>query len=198
MKTKNILLHFNAFDEGKIFFIKDFIHIADTDSIKHVIAELIRKRKVVRLCNGVYWKPKKDNLFGFDYQYPSIEIMAKAIADNLGIKIIPTGQQALNMLSLSTQVQTNAVYLTNGKSKRVVVNNKNKAIIFIHSDDKNLFKIENKTVLAIVLAMKTKGEKDITASDVKILHNYLSTISATTYLKNIKNAPKWIQKRLSC
>lgn len=45
--------------------------------------------------------------------------------------------------------------------------------------------------------MKTKGKNNLTTSDIKTLHKNLDTISASTYLKNIKNAPAWIQKKLS-
>jgi hypothetical protein len=51
--------------------------------------------------------------------FPSPDKIAQAIAKRDNARILPTGNYAMNLLGLSTQVPMNVVYLTDGSPRKV-------------------------------------------------------------------------------
>jgi len=66
---------------------------------------------------GIYATPIHDKVFG-DF-LPSLEEIAATFAKKEHLKIMPTGQYALNKIGLSNQVPMKMVYLTNGTKKNI-------------------------------------------------------------------------------
>jgi hypothetical protein len=68
---------------------------------------------------GVYVIPIHDKLFG--EVLPSMEEIAASLAEKEHVKIMPTGQYALNKIGLSNQVPMKMVFLTNGTKKNITI-----------------------------------------------------------------------------
>jgi hypothetical protein len=68
--------------------------------------------------------------------YVSRHTIAKEIAKRDKARIVLPEMQALNMLGLSTQIVMNAVYLTDGSSRRINID-KRKGILLKHTAPKN-------------------------------------------------------------
>lgn len=65
---------------------------------------------------------------------PTLDEIAKAIAKRDKAQIVSTGLHALNLLNLSTQVQANIVYLTDGTTRRISIG-EGKDILFKHTSE---------------------------------------------------------------
>jgi predicted transcriptional regulator of viral defense system len=102
--------------------------------VKKVLLRLEQKGLLKRLAFGIYLYPKNSKLLG--ELTPTVEEIASAIAARDKARIIPTGSYALNALGLSTQVPLNAVYLTDGATRKVAIGKRN--ILFKKTSPKNL------------------------------------------------------------
>lgn len=184
-------------EKGTVFLSKDLSALGSTDAVKKALSRLCSAGLVTRLGRGLYYVPKKDDIFGFGVLLPSTDQIAHALADSEGISIIPTTDFAMNALNLTTQMQTNSVYLTDGCRRHIALEGyKGNGITFIHSSNKRLFKIQNRWMLLIILSMIGIGENNINEAQLHLIKSHLVNISLQDYLQDIKLAPLWIQKKL--
>lgn len=107
-----------TFERGSIFFPSDFDDIATPEAIRQTLSRMVNRGVIMRVSRGIYCIPRSNTSLGLDFIPPSAEDIAQKVAERDRVKIIPTGDQALNQLGLSTQVPANAVYITNGARKK--------------------------------------------------------------------------------
>ena len=111
-----ILYQIDSGQNGKLYSIGDFSYLGTEDAVRKALQRLEKKDKLVRLGRGLYLNPKKDPTLGI--MYSSLAEIATAIAKKEKLRIIPTGDQALLQLGISTQVPMKSVYLTDGETPR--------------------------------------------------------------------------------
>lgn len=107
-------------ERGAIFFPSNFDDIATDTAIRQTLSRMVKRGEIIRVSHGIYCYPRSNPALGLDIIPPSAEYIAQRVAERDKVKIIPTGDQALNQLGLSTQVPVNAVYITNGARKKSV------------------------------------------------------------------------------
>jgi hypothetical protein len=128
--------------------------------------------------------------------YPTIDQIAQKIAERDKAQIMPTGDTALNILGLSTQVPMNAIYITNGAKRKVKVGNRN--IIFKNAVQKN-FQFKGKVLPLIIIALKKLGENDITDEIRDKITKLVSENIAdekSTMMHDLYLSPVWIKELL--
>ncbi|MDT0621133.1 DUF6088 family protein [Croceitalea vernalis] len=172
---------------GKIFFPSDFSKIGTSTAIRQALNRLEDNKFLLRLAHGIYLYPKKHQVFGI--LYPSIEEIAIAIAKRDKARIIPTGIHALNKLGLSTQVPMNIIYLTDGSSRSIKVNNG--SIKFKKASPK-LLSVKSDKVILIIQALKELGQKNITLKVKERIKQILLTVDKDLIIHDAKLAPQWI------
>lgn len=182
---------------GDVLLMKDFVHVGSEDAVKKAMSRLCSSGEIRRLGRGIYCVPKNDDVFGLGPVYPSLEQVAMAVARSEGIAIIPTFEFAMNSLNLSTQIQTNSVYLTDGCRRHIKLDGyKGNGITFVHSSNSRLFKIKDRRMLLIVLSMIGVGEKNMNGDKLRLVKSHLENVSMQAYLHDIQFAPVWIKKKL--
>ena len=184
-------------EKGEVFLMKEFLETGSENSVKKAMSRLCLSGEITRLGRGIYCIPKSDEIFGFGSVYPSLERVAKTVARIEGVSIIPTPEFAMNALNLSTQIQTNSVFLTDGCRRHINLDGyKGAGITFVHSSNSRLFKIRNRWMLLIILSMMGIGENNIDEDIISLIKSHLKTVSLQDYLHDIQFAPVWIQKRI--
>lgn len=183
-KVKNTISNYKT---GKIFFPSDFSKIGTSTAIRQALNRLEDNKFLLRLAHGIYLYPKKHQVFGI--LYPSIEEIAIAIAKRDKARIIPTGIHALNKLGLSTQVPMNIIYLTDGSSRSIKVNNG--SIKFKKASPK-LLSVKSDKVILIIQALKELGQKNITLKVKERIKQILLTVDKDLIIHDAKLAPQWI------
>jgi hypothetical protein len=93
----------------KINFVADFGEV----NIHQSLSTLARAGTIRRVCHGVYDYPRFSELLGQALS-PDVEQVAQALARKFNWRIQPSGDAALNLLGLSTQVPARWVYLSDG------------------------------------------------------------------------------------
>ena len=101
----------------------------------------------------------------------------------------------MNRLGLSTQVATNAVYITDATARELAIGNRK--IIFKRAAPRN-FAYKSDLFPMVVAAMKELGKDGVTDEHLKIIKQVIGKygdIDEIRYDYNI--APQWIKKKLA-
>jgi len=177
---------------GKIYFAKDFSDIGNDELINKTLFRLEKNKKLIRLSHGIYLYPFVDKELGV--MLPAPETVAKAIAKRDNARILPTGNHAMNLLGLSTQVPMNVVYLTDGSPRKVNIGKRK--ITFKKTSPRN-FMYKGKIIPLVVSALKTIGKDNVTPEYMNRLEQILTQSEDKQILLNdINHAPAWIKKIL--
>lgn len=181
--------------KGSIFFPSDFDEVATPEAIRQTLSRMVKQGEILRVSRGVYCTPKSNKALGLDVIPPSAEEIAQRIAERDRIKIIPTGDYALNRLGLSTQVPVNAVYITNGARKKIKLAN-GSSIIFRESNEFRLFEFSSGVMMLVVSAMRSIGENNITTETIAKIKEILASVPDDLFKNDIRLAPVWVRKKL--
>jgi hypothetical protein len=119
---------------GQIFLPSDFKDLGTSTAIRKALSRLVAQKVLTRMGQGIYTKPVQDKVLG--EILPSIEEIAATLAKKEHVKIMPTGQYALNKIGLSTQVPMKMIFLTNGTKKNISIGKS--SIIFLPTTAKKL------------------------------------------------------------
>ena len=177
---------------GKIFFAKDFSDIGNDELINKALFRLERNKTLIRLSHGIYLYPIIDKELGI--MLPAPETIAKAIAKRDNARILPTGNHAMNLLGLSTQVPMNVVYMTDGSPRKINIGKRK--ITFKKTSPRN-FIYRGKIIPLIVTALKTIGKDNVIPEYITRLEQTLSQSEDKRILLNdVNHAPAWIKKIL--
>lgn len=180
---------------GKFVFLQDFSVYGSRDAVKKAFQRLANENFILRIANGIYYYPQIDKVLGLGVIKPSLDDVAQAIAKRDRVKIIPSGTYALNMLGLSTQVATNAVYYTNGTARRIHIGD-GKGILFIHTNDNKMLSFKSRLMMLIVSAMREIGEHGFTEEYKSQIKPFVENVSKTDFEHDITLAPVWVRNIL--
>lgn len=182
-------------DRGSIFFPSDFDDIASDTAIRQTLSRMVKRGEIIRVSRGIYCYPRSNPALGLDVIPPSAEDIAQRIAERDKVKIIPTGDQALNQLGLSTQVPGNAVYITNGARKKISLGN-GRSIVFRESNEFRLFDFKSNVMMLVVSAMRSIGEGKIADEILGVIRKIVRNVAPEIYKHDIRLAPVWVRRKL--
>ncbi len=184
-----------SFEKGYVFFPSDFEEIASPEAVRQMLSRMVKHGDIMRISRGIYCVPRSNKVLGLDCIPPSAEDIAQRIAERDRVKIIPTGDQALNQLGLSTQIPVNAVYITNGARKKISLG-KGRSIVFRESNEFRLFDFKSKVMMLAVSAMRSIGEDRIVDDILTVIRKIVRNVSPEIYKHDIRLAPVWVRKKL--
>lgn len=168
----------------------DFSDFGDYKTISKCLERLEDKGEIRRIIPGIYDINVLNKYFGIS-NVPDINGVANAIARKFLWNICPTGNVALNILGLSTQISSEYVYLSDGPYREYIIGN-NK-LLFKHISNKEISTYSYKTCL-LIQAIKAIGEKNIYDPVILIkLKNKLSKTEKVAALKETKMVTSWIR-----
>lgn len=143
---KSILQSIRAQKKGAVLFLDAFYKLGKHEAVRQAFSRLHKSGLIIRLAKGIYLYPfDKENL------NVSMEQIAKDVAARDKAHILPTGTYAQHRLGISTQVQTNWVYITDGTPRTLKVNGN--TIKFKKGVAKN-FAYKSETIYLIVAALR--------------------------------------------
>ena len=179
-------------EDGEIFIHSDFADITNFETIRKNLGRLAEKGKIRRITNGIYEKPRYSKLLKENVA-PEPHCIAKAIARSYNWNISPSGNTALNILNLSTQVPATWSYISDGPYN--TKDNDSIKIEFKHRTNKDISNLSSKTIL-VIEALKFFGEKNIKNKTLKTISKNLTDIETCTMLKEAKNSTKWVYENI--
>ena len=180
-------------EAGSIITTRDFDDIHNDKIVLKTLSRMSLEGKIDRIARSLYIIPKTTK---FGKLNPSLDDIAHSIAKKQKIHIIPTGDTALNILGISTQIPMKAIYLTNGSKKQYKIGNRE--IIFKHVEPKN-FLFKSSLIALINVALKQLGKENFNKEVDDKLKDHLATIDANdtqVVLDDISLSPGWIKEIL--
>jgi hypothetical protein len=147
---------------GCIFLPSDFKDLGTSTAIRKALSRLVEQKVLVRMGQGIYVTAMHDKVFG--EVLPSIEEIATSLAKKERVKIMPSGQYALNKIGLSTQVSMKLVYLTNGTKKNINIGKG--SIVFQPTTAKKLAMIGSISSL-VLLGLEELDLKQLSKSEIE-------------------------------
>ena len=180
---------------GKIFFADDFALLGSAVSIRQALQSLQKSGLLVRVATGIYCYPKINTFEWLDEKYllPSIDEIAHAIAKRDKIRIVPTGEYALNALGLSTQVVMNVVYITDGAPRRIKVG-EGKGILFKHTSEIRRLSFNSELLMLIDSALREIGEGKVRPRELEIIKEKLKYVTQKDINQDIDLMPIWVRE----
>ena len=180
---------------GKIFFADDFALLGSADSIRQALQSLQKSGLLVRVATGIYSYPKINKFEWLNEKYllPSIDEIAHAIAKRDKIRIVPTGEYALNVLGLSTQVVMNVVYITDGAPRHIKVG-EGKGILFKHTSEVRRLSFNSELLMLIDSALREIGEGKVQPHELDIIKEKLKYITQKDIDRDIDLMPIWVRE----
>lgn len=185
---KKVLSRIYGRGKGWAFFAKDFSAEFGSANIDKALSELAKQGKIRRICRGMYDYPRYSELLGQALS-PDFDQVAQAFARKFNWRIQPTGDAALNLLGLSTQVPGKYVYLSDGPNRIYAIGNYK--LEFKKTALKEIgFKYRESGI--IVQALKSLGKEQITPDILKRIRNELNIEICPKILKDTKTVTGWV------
>ena len=173
---------------GYSFSQNEFSDLGSTDAVRKSLSRLEHTEKIRRVLRGIYDYPKYSKRLK-QRLLPDIPQIASALARKFNWRISPTGDTALNVLGLSTQVPGRYIYLCDGVNRSYLIGNL--SLEFKKTTLKEIgFKYQKSELL--VQAIKALTKERITDEIIQQLHEKLTSKQCTTILKDTKLTTTWI------
>lgn len=181
-----------SYPKGSAFVVSDFTDIMSYETAKKTIVKLAKSKKIRHVIRGVYDNPAYSSLLQ-EYTAPKPNEIAKALARNYNWDIALSGEAALNMLGLSTQVPAKWCYISSGPYKKYEMGKV--SIEFKHRADKSISGMSEKTTL-LVQALKTMGKEKVKASTIQFLSQRLTAEDKEIILKESRKTTVWVYETI--
>jgi len=169
---------------GQIILPSDFKDLGTSTAIRKTLSRLVDQKVLVRMGQGVYVIPIHDKLFG--EVLPSMEEIAASLAEKEHVKIMPTGQYALNKIGLSNQVPMKMVFLTNGTKKNITIGKS--SIVFQPTTTKKLAMVGSISSL-LFLGLEELDLNRLTESELEKIIDLLKKEDQNNLKHDLKLAP---------
>jgi len=169
---------------GQIILPSDFKDLGTSTAIRKTLSRLVDQKVLVRMGQGVYVIPIHDKLFG--EVLPSMEEIAASLAEKEHVKIMPTGQYALNKIGLSNQVPMKLVFLTNGTKKNITIGKS--SIVFQPTTTKKLAMVGSISSL-LFLGLEELDLNRLTESELEKIIDLLKKEDQNNLKHDLKLAP---------
>ena len=154
---------------GFAFTKTDFVADFGEANIHKALSALATAGTIRRVCLGVYDYPRQSELLG--QLSPDIDQVAQALARKFNWRIQASGDTALNLLGLSTQLPGTWLYLSDGPSRRYAIGTQDLAFRKAALKDTG-FALRESGLL--VSAIKALGKEHTDAAVIEKLRQWLA------------------------
>ena len=190
MKLYNIVFYFiSGHGSGWAFSSTDLIKKFERQQIDNVLSDLVKDKKIRRVSRGIYDYPKYSDFLKKELN-PDIEQVSRAYARKFNWRIEVSGDSALNILNISTQIQAKYIYLSDGPNKSYKLFN-DVEIEFKKSVLKDIgFKYKESSL--IVQALKSLGKEHITKEIINKIKEQIEPKMYKKILNDTQTTTVWV------
>ena len=175
---------------GWVFSKKDFLDMADDGAIRLSLMRLTNRETIRRIIPGIYDYPRFSELLQ-ETLGPDLDQIAHALERKFGWRIQPSGNTALNLLGLSSQVPAQAVYLSDGPSKTYEIGRR-KLTFNKKALKESGFKHRESEL--VVQALKELGRERMDEAFRKKLRQALPSETWPKLVRDTKSATAWVHE----
>ena len=177
---------------GTAFSASDFRDIADANSVSQALFRIEKDGKIRRVMNGVYDKPAYSQLI-HEYGVPRVDKIAEALARRFNWNIAPSGDTALNILHVSTQVPNEWEYVSDGPYRDYMIGKV--PLRFKHVMPREINGYSAITVM-VIQGIRAIGKGKMTQDQADRFSSVITEKDRETLLKESRTASGWIYKEI--
>ena len=177
---------------GTAFSASDFRDIADANSVSQALFRIEKDGKIRRVMNGVYDKPAYSQLI-HEYGVPRVDKVAEALARRFNWNIAPSGDTALNILHVSTQVPNEWEYVSDGPYRDYMIGKV--PLKFKHVMPREINGYSAITVM-VIQGIRAIGKGKMTQDQADRFSSVITEKDRETLLKESRTASEWIYKEI--
>jgi hypothetical protein len=185
--TQHITESINSLPAGVPFTSSQFLMYGSRNSIDQSIVRLVKRGKITRITRGIYVKPKQSRFTGPVLLSP-LEV-AQFIAAKTGAVIQVHGAEAARHFGLTTQMPTQAVYLTNGPSRKLSIGRLQ--LTLKHVTSRKLVNANSKIGLAIT-ALWYQGKQEVNEKTIAKIKSQLTEKEYREFVNSVNQMPIWL------
>ena len=180
---------------GWAFSANDFSAEFGRSTVDWVFYNLVASGTIRRVFRGVYDYPKYSELLEQELS-PDFDQVAQAFARKFNWRIQPSGDAALNLLGLSTQVPGRLVYLSDGPNRQYHVGDIDSFTLeFKKSALKDVgFKYRESGL--VVQALKALGKERVDETVITTIRKQLDESACKRVLKDTVTATGWVYETI--
>jgi hypothetical protein len=160
-------------------------------NIHQALSALARAGRIRRVCHGVYDYPRHSELLGQALS-PDIDQVAAALARKFNWRIQPSGDAALNLLGLSTQVPGRWVYLSDGPSREYPIGEDSRQTLAFRKSPLKDTGFKHRESGLLVQALKALGKERVDAQVIETLRSRLEPKLRRRILGDTRAVSGWI------
>ena len=170
-----------------VFHAGQFLDLDTRTAVDKALSRLVSSGFLRRLARGLYYQPETHHVLGDIL--PSVEAVAKALADRDHVRLQPFGGYAANLLRLSEQVPARVVFLTDGKPRKVRYGNQT---IELRQASPRMMAASGRMTGLVIAGLRYVGKANVTPERVAHLRELLSPEDRRQLLDDIPLAPAWM------
>jgi hypothetical protein len=171
VKTAKAVRHaIEALPEGKAFSSKELLQLGTRAAVDQILYRMAKDNEIVRVARGIYARPQWNKHVKAPVM-PEPYVVAELVAKARGVKVGPTGAEAANMFGLSTQVPTQPVYATTGRTGEIKVG---KNIIRFRHVAPRKMQFAGTAIGAAISALRYLGKEQVTMEVIAKLETSLT------------------------
>jgi len=174
---------------GRSLSILDLLDLGSRSALDQALSRLVRRGTISRVGRGLYAWPRISKLLNRPVT-PSLNDLAHAWARQNGLRIVPAGAYAANLLGLSTQVPAKTVYYTNGRTQTVRLGAM--PVRFLNRGPKTM-DVSGRIAPAIFQALRYMGKDGMTTQNIRRLQALLKTRDKADLTRNMRYAAAWMK-----
>lgn len=175
-------------ENDTIFFRNDFPQY-HPESVGRVLTDLTDNGDLVRIASGIYVKPRMSR---FGPIMPSIEHVVKAISFRDKAQILPSGETALNVLGISTQVPMSYSFLTTGSARKLTIG---KRQVTLKRGVPRNFAYKTQLIALVVQALRCLGEANVGSRELEQIQRLiLKEPDKQALIRDVQIMPVWMKR----
>jgi hypothetical protein len=175
--------------KGKPVSASDLLALGARAAIDQALSRLFRHGTIRRVGRGLYMWPLINKLLN-QPMTASVDSMAKAWARKNGLRIIPFGAHAANLLGLSTQVPAKIVYYTNGRTQTIKLGAF--PVRFLNRGPRTM-DVSGRLAPHVFQAVRWMGRHGMTPQNIGHLQTILKPRDKSDLIRNLWYASAWMK-----
>ncbi|UXR74786.1 MULTISPECIES: DUF6088 family protein [unclassified Staphylococcus] len=176
--------------KNTVFIANDFLEIADYETVRKNLNRMVDNGEIKRVLKGVYHNPGYIEVIN-EYESADTKEVANAIARKHHWTIAPSGNTALNILGLSSQVPSKWIFISDGRYVDYTIGNTK--ITFKKTTNNQISQMSTLTA-TVIQAIKTIGKENINKIHIKLLRERLDSNDKALILEEGKMTTAWIYR----
>ena len=177
---------------NRVVSVADLLNLGSRAAVDQALSRLVRQGIVRRVQRGLYEMPRTSTLLHRPIT-PSPDALVRAWARKNGLRVVPSGAYAANLLGLTTQVPAKIVYYTNGRSKTLQLGPY--TIKFLNRGPKTM-DVQGTYSPLVFQALRYLGPDKTTPAVLEQLHRNLPDAARAELQSNLRRSQAWMRPLL--